>query len=218
VWQFDSYPPSDSTSSPPYCPSPGIPRTYPRTYLLLSIALETHAPCQWITLFLSHWITRFVLAHLHIFYYVLIPSALASIRRYYVTSLKVVGSIPDYIIGFFNWPNLSSRTMAPRSIQTNVHRGRVKRVLRIRVTTSLLPLSRLSRKHGGLDASQPYGHSTGSYKDILTVLPKWVPITFLEVKVRQARKDGNLAAICEQTLENMGALLTLNRIGHNGLL
>jgi hypothetical protein len=30
----------------------------------------------------------------------------------YATSLKVSGSIPDYVIGFLNWPNASSRTMA----------------------------------------------------------------------------------------------------------
>jgi hypothetical protein len=31
---------------------------------------------------------------------------------HYTTSQKVAGSIPDYVIGFFNVPNLSSRTMA----------------------------------------------------------------------------------------------------------
>jgi hypothetical protein len=33
------------------------------------------------------------------------------------TSWKVVGSIPDEVIGFFNWPNLSSHTMALGSTQ-----------------------------------------------------------------------------------------------------
>jgi hypothetical protein len=32
--------------------------------------------------------------------------------RHYVTSRKVLGSIPDEAIGFFNWPNPSSRNMA----------------------------------------------------------------------------------------------------------
>jgi hypothetical protein len=32
--------------------------------------------------------------------------------RHYATSRKVAGSIPDEVIGFFNWPNHSSRTMA----------------------------------------------------------------------------------------------------------
>jgi hypothetical protein len=31
---------------------------------------------------------------------------------HYATSHKVVGSIPDEVIGFFNWSNPSSRTMA----------------------------------------------------------------------------------------------------------
>jgi hypothetical protein len=36
---------------------------------------------------------------------------------HYATSRKVAGSIPDYIIGFFIWPNPSSRTMALISTQ-----------------------------------------------------------------------------------------------------
>jgi hypothetical protein len=36
--------------------------------------------------------------------------------RHYATSRKVAGSIPD-VIGFFIWPNPSSRTMALRSTQ-----------------------------------------------------------------------------------------------------
>jgi hypothetical protein len=28
-----------------------------------------------------------------------------------------MGSIPDEVIGFFNWPNLSSRTITPMSTQ-----------------------------------------------------------------------------------------------------
>jgi hypothetical protein len=37
--------------------------------------------------------------------------------KYYDTSRKVAGSIPDEVIGFFNWPNPSSRTMALGSTQ-----------------------------------------------------------------------------------------------------
>jgi hypothetical protein len=37
---------------------------------------------------------------------------------HYATSLKVAGSIPDEVIGCFNWPNLSSRTMALWSTQS----------------------------------------------------------------------------------------------------
>jgi hypothetical protein len=37
--------------------------------------------------------------------------------RKYVTSQKVVGSIPDEVIIFFNLPNPSSRTMALGSTQ-----------------------------------------------------------------------------------------------------
>jgi hypothetical protein len=37
--------------------------------------------------------------------------------KYYATSRKVAGSIPDEVIGFFNSPNPSSRTVALRSTQ-----------------------------------------------------------------------------------------------------
>jgi hypothetical protein len=37
--------------------------------------------------------------------------------RHYATSQKVAGSIPDQVIGIFNCPNLSSRTMAMVSTQ-----------------------------------------------------------------------------------------------------
>jgi hypothetical protein len=37
--------------------------------------------------------------------------------RHYATSLKVAGSIPDEVTGFFNLPNPSSRTIALGSTQ-----------------------------------------------------------------------------------------------------
>jgi hypothetical protein len=37
--------------------------------------------------------------------------------RHYATIQKVAGSIPDEFIGFFNWPNPSSRTMTLWSTQ-----------------------------------------------------------------------------------------------------
>jgi hypothetical protein len=37
--------------------------------------------------------------------------------RHYATSRKVAGSINDEVIGIFNWPNPSSRTMALGSTQ-----------------------------------------------------------------------------------------------------
>jgi hypothetical protein len=38
--------------------------------------------------------------------------------RHYATGRKVAGSIPDEVIGFFNWPNPSSRTVALGSAQS----------------------------------------------------------------------------------------------------
>jgi hypothetical protein len=37
--------------------------------------------------------------------------------RHYAAIRKVAGSSPDEVIGFFNWPNPSSRTMALGSTQ-----------------------------------------------------------------------------------------------------
>jgi hypothetical protein len=37
--------------------------------------------------------------------------------RHYATSHKVVGSIPDDVITFFNWPNRSRRSMVLGSTQ-----------------------------------------------------------------------------------------------------
>jgi hypothetical protein len=43
--------------------------------------------------------------------------AVALLVEAYDTKRKVAGSIPHEVIGFFNWPNPSSRTMAMESTQ-----------------------------------------------------------------------------------------------------
>jgi hypothetical protein len=43
---------------------------------------------------------------------------LRSRLSHYTTSRKVAGSIPEEDIGFFNWPNPSSRTVALESTQS----------------------------------------------------------------------------------------------------
>jgi hypothetical protein len=41
--------------------------------------------------------------------------------RYYTTNRNVAGSIPDEVIGFFNWPNPSSRTVSLLSTEPLTH-------------------------------------------------------------------------------------------------
>jgi hypothetical protein len=84
--------------------------------------------------------------------------------RHYAANRKVAGSSPDEVIGFLNWPNPSSRTMAMGSTQLliewvpGVFLG-IKGDRRVGLTNLPPSMSRLSRKCWNHNISQPYGPS-----------------------------------------------------------
>jgi hypothetical protein len=92
--------------------------------------------------------------------------------KHYATSRKAVGSIPDEVIEFFNWPNPSSRTMVLRSAQTltkwvpGIFLG-CKGGRRIRLTTLSPSVSWLLEDVGTLRSTAPWA-SMVCYRDSFT--------------------------------------------------
>jgi hypothetical protein len=98
--------------------------------------------------------------------------------RHCATSRKDVGSMPDEVIGFFNWPNPSGRTMAlgstkPLTEMSTRNLPGVKGGRRVRLTTLPSYVSQVCRKFGSLDVSTLWA-STACYRDSILFFNKMV--------------------------------------------
>jgi hypothetical protein len=123
--------------------------------MILFTRRKRNALCTWVEEF-------FMLSHCILFLTRLVLTLYLYTWGHYATSRKVAASIPSEAIGFFNWPNPSSRTMALRSTQpltemstrnVPVDKWRPAR----KAENSPPSVSQLYRKCGNLDVSQPHG-------------------------------------------------------------